>query len=73
MFHVCWAVKMMEPNLQKVKEQGSDMTHGDMVKGQVRVAVKGNVRISGAQTSYKLENTCVSICVCLCVIRIGGL
>ena len=34
---------------------------------------KEMVRISGAQTSYKLENTCVSVCVCLCFIRIGGL
>lgn len=33
---------MMEPNLQKVKERGSDMTHGGVVKGEMRVDVKGN-------------------------------
>ena len=64
---------MMEPNLQKVKERGSDMTHGGVVKVRWELMWKEMVRISGAQTSYKLENTCVSVCVCLCFIRIGGL
>lgn len=43
---MCAGCEIRGAQSAKGEGTGSDVTHGDMVKGEVRVAVKGNVRIS---------------------------